>query len=121
MKSYSAAIVGDPVPSLADGHSQMMRVGTSPKPTGHIYFASDGRYIKIGFASNVKNRVASLQTGHHKKLAVLRVEKGTMEDEAKFHERFATLRARGEWFRREGELAEYVGIEPITFHKDVRL
>jgi hypothetical protein len=123
MMCYSAAIVGDPLPALADGYSKVARVGMSPKQSGHIYFASDGSHIKIGFASSVKNRIRALQTGHHKKLVVLRVEKGTMEDEAKFHERFAALRARGEWFRRDGELAKYVGAEPVTFKpfKEIRL
>lgn len=110
--SYRAAIFGDPIPPMAEGDSIKSRIETSPKKSGHIYFASAGSYIKIGFATNVKKRIAGLQTGHHKKLSILRVERGTPEDEAKFHKRFGKLRTRGEWFRREGDLAEYLGIAP---------
>jgi hypothetical protein len=52
--------------------------------------------IKIGVATNVDHRLASLQTGHYQKLTVIRLIRGNAE--RALHRKFAHLRIRGEWF-----------------------
>jgi len=71
-------------------------------PTGHI---------KIGLAENPKRRLASLQTAWPSSLHLLRTEPGGSKEERDYHLRFAELRVGGEWFKCEGELAEFLEIK----------
>jgi hypothetical protein len=75
-----------------------------------VYVIGFGPYIKIGFTTNpVEARMAGL-FGHYpdppKVYAVLKNRKITHERE--LHARFASLRVKGEWFRHEGELADWI-------------
>lgn len=76
--------------------------------TGHVYFVRDGMRVKIGFAVDVKARIATLQTGSSSLLSVIHSRPGDMRDEASFHKQFAHLRIIGEWFRYEAELREFL-------------
>lgn len=78
----------------------------APSADVNTYFITDGDAIKIGAATNVAARLASLQTSHPKPLSVVGVVIGG--DERSFHETFAKHRIRGEWFGREGSLADFV-------------
>jgi hypothetical protein len=84
----------------------------APKPTlvgtkrGHIYFVMAQRHVKIGFATNVPSRVASLQTGNHLELSVQETFSSYVEAEKMIHERFAKDRVRGEWFNLTYEIEE---------------
>ncbi len=68
--------------------------------TGFIYFVRPRRakVVKIGFASDIQKRLATLQTGHHSKLEIMASIPGTMQDEHRWHKRFVGDRVRGEWF-----------------------
>lgn len=65
-----------------------------------------GGPIKIGKAVNVQKRLSSLQTSHSQKLYVLaEIE---VDRESELHERFAELRTKGEWFRAEKPLLDFL-------------
>lgn len=89
----------------------------------HVYFVrreSDG-LIKIGFSNSVVDRVRHLSGELRTRIDILATISGGAALEASLHERFAHLRVRGEWFRPEGALAEYMneltGREPGS-HQD---
>lgn len=82
---------------------------------GDIYFVRAGDHVKIGHSNNHQGRLSALQTGHHENLRVVGVVPGSQQDEKKMHKRFAKYRARGEWFKIEGELAAFLrDLEKIT-------
>lgn len=63
-----------------------------------VYFIQAGRSIKIGLATNVKARMAELQTGNHEELQLLGFIPGDRCLERQLHRRFSEFRIRGEWF-----------------------
>jgi hypothetical protein len=76
---------------------------------GDVYLVGFGGYVKIGFTTgSVASRVAALQVACPERLTVYGTKRGTVADELSLHRRFASLRTFGEWFRHEGELADYI-------------
>lgn len=76
-----------------------------PRPV--VYFISNGdKFVKIGTTGNLKLRVDSLRCGSPFTLDISLALSGGIALERKLHERFATVRHRGEWFRRKGDLAK---------------
>ena len=78
--------------------------------SGYVYFVrnSDNDVIKIGFASNLGARIASLQTGNPELLVLVMSLLGSREEEKQIHERFSSKRLRGEWFSLDAELEEFL-------------
>lgn len=66
-----------------------------------LYFIYDPIRIavKIGRSVNPARRLRQLQTGHASELQLILVLKGDGPRELEFHERFASARLAGEWFR----------------------
>lgn len=62
--------------------------------------------VKIGRSVNPQQRLAQLQTGYPRPLALLHVERGSGHLEPQLHERFASVRMSGEWFS--------LGTEPVA-------
>jgi hypothetical protein len=64
-----------------------------------VYFvqATSGA-IKIGLATDVKRRLATLQTSHPEKLSLLATRLGGRVRERAYHAKFAEHRLHGEWF-----------------------
>lgn len=56
-------------------------------------------YGKVGFSTNPKARVAELQTGNPRPLALHVMKKGTPDDEAALHAKYAANNILQEWFR----------------------
>lgn len=75
---------------------------------GFTYFIRVGASIKIGAATNFKRRLEALQVAHVKPLEVLLVVPAAMADEYAVHQLFAHLRTRGEWFRADRELLNFI-------------
>lgn len=78
--------------------------------TGRVYFiqAGDNGPIKIGWtAGDPRARMASLQTGNPEPLRLLAYAPGTIEDERAMHERCASIRMIGEWFKPEPQLVAF--------------
>ena len=68
-----------------------------------VYFITDGEYVKIGTAGNMATRISNLQTGNARELNLVKeIPCETKNDandlEKHFHEVFAHLHVRGEWF-----------------------
>ena len=76
---------------------------------GRIYFASAGDFIKIGWArSDVAARIAAMQVGCPLRIKLLRTRPGSLRQERRLHEKFASARVHGEWFHATAELQAYI-------------
>jgi hypothetical protein len=65
-----------------------------------LYFIQDGNDgpIKIGWTTNVRERISRLQMGNPRPLRVVAVILGGEEEESRWHNDYADQRLRGEWF-----------------------
>lgn len=78
------------------------------KSNGRVYFVRAGEYVKIGFSTDAKSRIDSLQTGQPYDLECLCLIRGSRSTESKLHTRFAKSHVRGEWFSQSEELMQYI-------------
>jgi hypothetical protein len=80
-----------------------------------VYFAQrrKGGLIKIGYSRNVKPR---MQTIRAKAIGAV---PGAREVEKKLHKQFAHLRVRGEWFRPDEDLMEYISTRAQKHEPDL--
>lgn len=84
------------------------------KEKGKIYFiCEDGRneFVKIGFSlRSAYTRLKELQTSNPRKLKVIAIVKGSMEEEKKLHKRFNEERVSwdSEWFVFSDRIRNYV-------------
>lgn len=79
---------------------------------GYVYFAILGERIKIGYTTDWRQRLSSLQTGSPDQIHFLAVIRGERQTERDFHERFSHLRQSGEWFEAAPELREFIRALP---------
>lgn len=81
---------------------------------GLIYFIAEdkpGGAVKIGYTSHGSpaNRLRDLQIGNPNQLCILAsIEEVERAYEARIHYECAAQYIRGEWFRNEGRVAEYI-------------
>ena len=82
---------------------------------GYVYFVlnRDSHAIKIGTAKNLRRRLTSLQTSSPAKLELLcsiklKSVEIAKELEQSLHQKFSDIRIRGEWFKAERELLNYI-------------
>ena len=66
--------------------------------------------IKIGFSKDAEARLIELQVGYPEELCILATVDCDPEDEASFHEMFGHLRLRGEWFKADVALRNYIAL-----------
>ena len=66
--------------------------------TGFIYLIESKNTFKIGFSTNPKRRLISLQTANSEKLVLVKQVKGTLEDEQTIHSKLQIHRLNGEWY-----------------------
>lgn len=79
------------------------------KPTSVVYFIRDEQFIKIGFSSNdAEERLEVLQCGNPRQLVLMAVMPGSPKTETELHDRFSSLHVRGEWFKAEAELLQFI-------------
>ena len=73
-----------------------------------IYFAQtdDNRFIKIGYAAEVKKRVDNLRTASPHELKLLASMPGDLALEKQIHARFSYLRVNREWFNTDQEIVK---------------
>ena len=73
-----------------------------------IYFVQtdDNRYIKIGYANDVKKRVDNLRTSSPHALKLLASMPGDLPLEKQIHARFTYLRVNREWFATDQEIVK---------------
>lgn len=70
---------------------------------GRVYFLLQGHRVKIGFSTNVPQRVRDLGGGE-----VLATIPGTIRTEQALHRQFKALNDEGEWFWPGRELMAYI-------------
>jgi hypothetical protein len=74
-----------------------------------VYVVGFEGYIKIGMSADVTHRLAAIQDWLPVKIVVHEILVGEGRAcEMALHERFSAYRLRGEWFRLEGALADWV-------------
>jgi hypothetical protein len=76
----------------------------------HLYFIQAGADgpIKIGRAVNPVSRMCELQSGNHVELRILVALPGGYAAERAAHRSFKSFRIRGEWFRAERPLLQFI-------------
>lgn len=82
------------------------------------------RHIKIGVASNIKQRLSTLQTHCPYKLVLLKLVPGAAHMEKQLHLQFSADRLSGEWFRRSDQLLAVIESlpgkeEPVKVEEDL--
>ena len=80
----------------------------SPSVLGWTYFISDGERIKIGFSERPRRRILGIGSTLGKDLKTLAVVPTSIAGEFETHQRFAHLKIRGEWFRPEPDLLQFI-------------
>jgi Meiotically up-regulated gene 113 len=73
-----------------------------------VYFIQGGNAIKIGYTTDLKSRLSSMQTDCPLPLVVLKTMPGGRPTETLLHEKFASARKSGEWFEPTIELIQYI-------------
>lgn len=76
---------------------------------GIVYFIGIEKLIKIGKTMKLGKRLSSFS---YPNIKVLATEPGYTIREAQLHDKFQGLRVRGEWFRAESPLLEYIAALP---------
>ena len=79
-----------------------------------VYFMRYGtsNRVKIGFTKRMNQRKNGLESGTPENLHLLATVTGGRPQEKRLHKRFAAYRIKGEWYKLEGKLAEYVAALP---------
>lgn len=101
--SIAGALVKDTFPKADPDAATRGRSAVNAATPGVVYFVRLGSLIKIGFTTNLVQRLRDVP---HEE--VLGVTMGTMRDEKAIHGRFAHLRQSGEWFRPAPDLEEFI-------------
>jgi len=86
-------------------------ISQSTSPTGlYLYCIQAGTRgpVKIGISNNPWKRLQSIQTSIPSPLKLVAQWAGNREDEQELHLRFKKFWVRGEWFRPEPEILNYV-------------
>lgn len=82
-----------------------------------VYFVEMLGLIKIGFTGAMKHRLRQLQDASPFDVKLICHINGSYDLEAKLHATFSGLRVRGEWFRKEPPLLDYIEnlkTDPLT-------
>lgn len=80
-----------------------------------VYFIGTRLFVKIGYTTNVWQRLSDLNAMSPFRLDILLLAQGDFTQERDFHGQFARQWIRGEWFRHDGKLAEFIARERVKF------
>ena len=111
MITMTGGSVSPPKPIIQTVYVERPWRYNSPKVSGEgcrVYFIVSGRYVKIGFASNLRRRFAMLQIAHPEELQLVFDLPGGGVEEAALHRKFARHRVRGEWFTYSQEIKDWI-------------
>ena len=84
----------------AAAETQLKYTHNSP----HLYIVQCGEYVKIGSATDVKTRVAAIQSANPYEVSCLFIGEGLGHREKEMHDKLKNLHHRGEWFKASEEL-----------------
>ncbi|ATW60866.1 hypothetical protein SEA_BENTHERDUNTHAT_96 [Gordonia phage BENtherdunthat] len=103
--------IGDPIPVMKDATNRIQRGKINRRNTqrgdkpGWVYYARIGDHIKIGYAADVKKRMAD----YPPETMVLAVEPGDKKLERARHKEFAHSLLHGrEWFRESYPIKKHI-------------
>jgi len=99
-------IIIDKETTIYDAHH--LEIANGGAKFGFIYVVGFGDYIKIGFSTDVPSRLSTLQTSAPEPLKIYATFRGSTDDEANLHQRFATHNSNGEWFRIGDEIKAWL-------------
>jgi|ERR1043166_932612 hypothetical protein len=92
-----------------DSGADVVESGFLPSgPVVYFLQAQTGGPIKIGWSSDIKQRLDALQPGCPYPLNVLLCVRGSFADEQLLHQKFARFRLHGEWFEAAEEVLKYI-------------
>lgn len=77
-----------------------------------VYLVGADRYLKIGFSTNPKVRLAKMQTGLPLELTIVGIVRAPRELEQQLHRRFAKYRHRGEWYQDVSDIRAFFRTHP---------
>lgn len=102
--------LGVEIPEVEDTHRVTQSNGRFIKVRvpNKTYLIRCGDYVKIGITADVRLRLRTLEAHNPLPLEVGALFPGGREIERKLHARFVAYRHRDEWFRIEGELADWI-------------
>lgn len=83
---------------------------TNYDPRVYFIMGTGTEKIKIGYSSNINNRLMELQIGSPVKLLIIGSFVGDIYDEQALHGYFDKYRARGEWFHLSDEIIDAIEI-----------
>jgi hypothetical protein len=72
--------------------------GRVEKPASTVYFVRIGKFIKIGFTTDLERRLAGLRGASAERMSVLLTIPGERDVEQRLHKLFAAQRVRNEFF-----------------------
>lgn len=101
-------------PELADEVEAFLK--RRAKKKGRVYVLRRGDAVKIGWTGNdPADRLAAAKTYTTEPIHLVTSFRGTRADERGLHERFASARIRGEWFRAtDPEVAVWlIAVSPV--------
>lgn len=89
------------------------------------YIVQAGKHLKIGYTSDLANRLETLQTGNALELVLIAefpydTELAARSYEKLLHSRFRNLRVRGEWFHAAPVLQQLAVPKPRKPRKEPR-
>jgi transcriptional regulator with XRE-family HTH domain len=95
----------------------------SMKKQGTVYFmAAATGAIKIGYSKQPSSRLKSLQTANSEQLTLIKAYPGTPSQEVDLHNKFRTLRLKGEWYSPGPALIKFIHDEaPAYFAENIAL
>lgn len=73
-----------------------------------IYFIKHTKYVKIGYTTNIQDRLYKLQVSCPVRLKIVGLIDGDLSDESSYHEKFKHLHSNGEWFEYTQEIALFI-------------
>lgn len=83
--------------------------GSDPDAPGLVYFLYCGGYIKIGYTTDIRQRLNDFHTHSPMPVTLLLTIRGRPEDELSYHEMFGADRVRREWFHLSLDLRDFLG------------
>lgn len=77
---------------------------------GYVYFVlvDSTRNIKIGYSTNIRRRIHTLQTSIPEKIKLLGYITGDMNKEKELHKMFRVHKIKGEWYRFDTSIIDYI-------------
>jgi hypothetical protein len=79
---------------------------------GYVYFVQVGSRgdIKIGYSTNIMKRMNSLSSSMPENIKLLGYITGDLNREKELHKMFRILNVKGEWFRCDKSIIEYLNL-----------